>query len=83
VVTALQEDLRDEVAVINHVIETQPQALRLSDLIRELGDSDKFKERDRIERAVGHLVATGLLFRCQGAVLPTRQAVRAYELFNA
>lgn len=82
-VTPLEEDLRDEVAVLTHVIDTQPQSLRMSDLIRELAASEEFADRDRVERAVGQLVRGGLLFRCKGAVLPTRQAVRFYELFNA
>ncbi len=77
------EDLRDERAVLVHVVETFPTTLKLSDLVRELGDPEEFSERDRIERAVRELVAVGLLFRCEGAVLPTRQTVRAYELFNA
>lgn len=69
------EDRRDEGAVLRHVIETHPATLRLSDLIRELSGSDSFSDRDRIERAVRELVAAGLLFRCEGAVLPTRQAL--------
>lgn len=74
------EDLRDERAVLVHLVETFPQTLRLSDLIRELGVSEDFAERDGIERAVRELVQGGLLFRCSGAVLPTRTALRAYEL---
>ena len=76
------EDLRDERAVLVHVIETFPTTLRISDLTRELGDPEDFSERDRIERAVRSLVSVGLLFRCEGAVLPTRQTAHAYELFN-
>lgn len=74
------EDLRDERAVLIHLVETFPQTLRLSDLIRELGASEDFEKRDGIERAVRELVAGGLLFRCSGAVLPSRAALRAYEL---
>lgn len=77
------EDLRDEKAVLVHVVETHPSTLRLSDLIRELGDPEDFSERDRTERAVRDLVKAGLLFRCEGAVLPTRAALRAYEVFGA
>jgi hypothetical protein len=76
------EDLRDERAVFAHLIETFPQTLRLSDLIRELGDPEDFTDRDRIERAVRELVKAGLLFRCEGVVLPTRTALRAYELLS-
>jgi hypothetical protein len=68
-------DRREEGAVLRHVIEAHPATLRLSDLIRELGGAEDFTERDAIERAVRQLVKGGLLFRCEGAVLPTRQAL--------
>jgi HEPN domain-containing protein len=74
------EDRQDEQAVLIHVVESHPTTLRLSDLIRDLSDPEEFSERDRIERAVRELVKGGLLFRCEGAVLPTRSALYAYEL---
>jgi hypothetical protein len=74
------EDLKDERAILAHVIETFPQTLRLSDLIREMDSAENFEKRDGVERAVRQLVQGGLLFRCSGAVLPTRTALRAYEL---
>jgi len=74
------EDRRDEGAVLRHVIAVHPATLRLSDLIRELSDSADFATRDRIERAVRELVKGGLLFRCEGAVLPTRQALYLCDL---
>jgi hypothetical protein len=74
------EDLKEERAIFVHLIETFPQTLRLSDLIREVGGSEDFTNRDPIERAVRELMRGGLLFRCSGAVLPTRAALRAYEL---
>lgn len=78
--TTAAEDLRDERAVLVHVIEVHPATLKLSDLTRELGDPEDFSERDQIEKAVRDLVKGGLLFRCEGVVLPTRAALRAYEL---
>ncbi|HEX3041618.1 MAG TPA: hypothetical protein VHP56_05960 [Solirubrobacterales bacterium] len=78
--TNAAEDLRDERAILVHLVDTFPQTLRLSDLIRELGGAEDFTQRDGIERAVRELVKGGLLFRCSGAVLPTRTALRAYEL---
>ncbi len=66
-------DLKDERAILAHVVETYPATLRLSDLIREFGGSDDFRTRDGIERAVRELA--------KGGVLPTRTALRAYELF--
>jgi hypothetical protein len=74
------EDQRTERVVLFHVIEAYPSTLRPSDLIRELGGAEGFTERDGIERAVRDLVRGGLLFRCEGAVLPTRTALNAYEL---
>jgi hypothetical protein len=74
------QDQWDVRSVFTHVIWAQPDTLRLSDLIRELGESGRSDERDRIERAVRDLVRAGLLFRCADVVLPTRTALRAYEL---
>lgn len=73
-------DRKTERAVLSFVIDAHPVTLRLSDLIRELGDPDDFAKRDEIERAVRELVKGGLLFRCEGAVLPTRQALYLLEL---
>lgn len=78
--TNAAEDLKEERAIFVHLLETFPQTLRLSDLIRELGGSGDFAKRDSIERAVKELIRGGLLFRCSGAVLPTRASLRAYEL---
>jgi len=74
------EDREYERTILAHVIEAQPATLRLSDLIREFAASGDFSERDAVERAVRDLVKGGLMFRCEGAVLPTRTALRAYEL---
>ena len=75
------EDQQTERVVLTHVIEVHPATLRLSDLIRELtSDPEDFAQRDGIERAVRDLVKGGLLFRCEGAVLPTRAALYLAEL---
>jgi hypothetical protein len=74
------EDLKDERAILVYVAETFPQTMLLSDLIREVGDPDDFAKRDSVERAVRELVKGGLMFRSSGTVLPTRAALRAYEL---
>ena len=74
------EDRQAERAVLGLVLDAHPTTLRLSDLIREVADPDDFAERDEIERAVRELVNGGMLFRCEGAVLPTRQALYAHEL---
>ena len=74
------EDRQVERAVLAHVIDAHPSTLLLADLIRELGKPDDFSERDGIERAVRELVTGGLLFRCEGTVLPTRAALYLCEL---
>ena len=78
--SAAEKDRHDQRAVFIHVIAIYPTHLRLSDLIREVGGSEDFAERDGIERAVRDLIAVGLLFRCEGLVLPTRAALRSYEV---
>lgn len=69
------EDRKYQQAVLMHVIAAHPATLRLSDLIREFGATEDFSERDAVERAVRDLVKGGLLFKCEGAVLPTRAAL--------
>jgi hypothetical protein len=76
------EDQQTERAILGLVIDAHPATLRLSDLIREVGDPDNFAKRDAVERAVRELVKGGLLFRCEGAVLPTRSALYASELLD-
>lgn len=76
------QDRREEGAVLRHVVETHPSTLRLSDLTRELGDPDDFSQRDGIERAVRELVNAGLLFKSDGAVLPTRQALYLFDVLE-
>lgn len=76
------EDRQVERIVLCHVIETYPATLRLSDLIRELAEPNDFAQRDGVERAVRELIKGGLIFRCEGGVLPTRTALRAYELLG-
>jgi hypothetical protein len=77
------QDQQTERAVLCLVIDAHPATLRRSDLIREVGDADDFAKRDGVERAVRELVKGGLLFRCGGAVLPTRAALYAHELLDA
>lgn len=79
--TTAAEDDRDQRAVLIHVLEADPPLLTFADLIRELGAGDEeFTEQDRIKRAVRELIAVGLLRQVGELVLPTRAAVRCYEL---
>ena len=73
---------RDQGLVLVHVAHNYPTTFRLSDLVRELAEGCDFSQRDRIERAVAELVQVGLLFRCEAAVLPTRAALRVYEVLE-
>jgi hypothetical protein len=78
------EDRQSQIAVLRHVLATHPETLRLPDLIRDLGDPDDFAHRDRIQRAIAVLVKSGLLYEAEGdAVLPTRAAVHAFEVFGS
>jgi len=74
------EDRQAERAVLSHVLDVHPATLRLADLIREVGDPDDFEKRDGVERAARELVKGGLLFRCESAILPTRQTLYLYDL---
>jgi hypothetical protein len=77
------QDLHDQGVVLIHVLSIYPTHLRLLELVRELTDgSEVFAEGDRVERAVRDLVAVGLLFRCEGLVLPTRAALRFNEVLD-
>ncbi|HSS42715.1 MAG TPA: hypothetical protein VLK37_09250 [Solirubrobacterales bacterium] len=84
--TTYDEDEREQLAVLRQVLQLHPEALTLSELIRELtgGGSKPFMDVDAVERAVHELVGTGL-FHCLGedeAVRPTRAAVRLYDLWE-
>ena len=77
------QDLHDQGVVLIHVLTIYPTHLRLLELIREItaGAAD-FSEGDRIERAVRELIGFGLLFRCEGLVLPTRAALCFNEILG-
>jgi|ERR1043166_1400014 hypothetical protein len=77
------QDLHDQGVVLIHVLTIYPTHMRLLELIRELtDDSGDFSEGDRIERAVRELIGVGLLFRCEGLVLPTRAALRFNQILT-
>jgi len=77
------QDLHDQGVVLIHVLSIYPTQIRLLELVRELsGGSGDFAERDRIERAVRDLAGAGLLFRCEGLVLPTRAALQFHQILN-
>lgn len=79
--TTAERQLRQQGAVLGFIVSTYPHQIRMSELIRELsGDSGETADRLWIEDAVLELRSAGLLFRCEARVLPTRAAIRAYEV---
>lgn len=81
--TTAAHDLHDQGVVLVHVLAVYPTHMRTLDLIREItaGSAD-FAEGDRVERAIRDLIAVGLLFRCEGLILPTRAALRFDEVLK-
>jgi len=83
--TTHDEDERDQLAVLRQVLFLHPASLTRSELTRELSAAglQRVLSADAMERAVRELAGTGLLHPPCGddkAVLPTRAAVRYYEL---
>lgn len=74
--TTAAQDTHDQRRVLREVLFQRPETLTVDELVRELTiDSTEFSERDRIERAVRDLIASGLLHKVGDLVLPTRAAV--------
>lgn len=82
--TTLDDDDRTQASVLREVLWVYPEPVTLAELIREMTvGSAEFSERDRIERAVRDLIASGLLYkRDDDLVIPTRAAVRFYALLD-
>jgi hypothetical protein len=78
-----EQDIQDQRVVLVQVLTIYPTQLRQPELVREItaGSAD-FAEGDRIERAVRDLIGVGLLFRCDGSVLPTRAALSFNEILG-
>jgi hypothetical protein len=75
------DDLRDQAAVLDHVLALHPASLTLDELTRELsvGEVD-FAQRDRIQRAVRDLACVGLVRTTCDLILPTRAAVTFHAI---
>ncbi|HSC20479.1 MAG TPA: hypothetical protein VLC07_02010 [Solirubrobacterales bacterium] len=83
--TTYDEDERDQLAVLRQVLFLHPASLTRTELTRELSGAGLQRDPtpDAMERAVRELAGTGLLhppFGDDKPVLPTRAAVRYYEL---
>jgi hypothetical protein len=77
-----ERDLRRQGSVLSYIVSTYPHQIRMAELIQELtADSGETADRIWIEDAVMELRGAGLLFRCEAMVLPTRAAIRAYEVW--
>lgn len=80
--TTAEQDLRDQAAVLRHVLSLYPQTLTKLELLKELtgGAAITYAERDRHRRAVRDLAAGGLLNIEGTLVVPTRAALLFHEL---
>jgi hypothetical protein len=80
--TTADQDDRDQAAVLRETLIVYPELITREELIREKTVTSAW-DRDRIERAIRDLIASGLLHqREDDLVLPTRPAVRLYVLFE-
>jgi hypothetical protein len=80
---ALDDAILQE-AALRQLLALHPIQLTLAELVRELtGEAaGEFEARDGVERAVRELAAAGLVHRNGDVVLPSRAALRLYELFD-
>jgi hypothetical protein len=80
--TTAELDVRDQAAVLRHVLSLYPQTLTESELLKEMtrGGEEAFSERDRYRRAVRDLARGGLLDVEMRRLIPTRAALLFHEL---
>lgn len=80
--TAAELDVRDQAAVLRHVLSLYPETLTEPELLKEMtgGGEEAFSERDRYRRAVRDLARGGLLDIEMRRVIPTRAALLFHEL---
>jgi hypothetical protein len=82
--TTFDKDERDQLAILRQVLFLHPASLTRWELARELSAAglQGVLGDDAVERGVRELAGTGLLHPPSegGKVLPTRAAVRYYEL---
>lgn len=75
------EDRKVEWAVLSFLLDQHESQLSIMEVSRALNEGPvTFSQNDAVERAVRELVGTDLL-RCEGSrVLPTRAALRFWQL---
>lgn len=71
---------RFEGAVLTQILETYPGQVRQPELALEMRGKDDPAWSIRISDTVRELCGVGLLFRSGPVILPTRAALRAYEV---
>ena len=77
------QDTTVEAAILRQLLALHPIQLTLAELVREIsGGASDFAATDPVERAVGGLSAAGLIHRSGAMVLPSRAALRFYELLD-
>jgi len=80
--TTAEQDLRDQAAVLRHVLSLYPQTLTALELLKEMtgGLEATYAERDGHRRAVRDLAAGGLINIEGTLIVPTRAAMLFHEL---
>lgn len=77
------QDTTIEAAVLRQLLALHPVQLTVCELSREIGgDSADFAQTDAVERAVRELAGAGLAHRNGDVVIPSRAALRLYELLG-
>ncbi len=75
------QDMTIEAAVLRQLLALHPIQLTVGELVREIGgEAADFAQTDSVERAIDQLSAAGLLHVNGSIVLPSRAALRFYEL---
>ena len=80
--TTAELDVRDQAAVLRHVLSLYPPTLTEPELLKDMtgGGEATFADRDRYRRAVRDLAAGGLLSLEGRLIIPTRAAILFHEL---
>ncbi len=81
--TPAGEDALFEQVVLRRLLELHPIQPTRDELVREIGCGEAdFATTDAVERALQQLTATGLVNRNGEVLVPSRAALRFYELLE-